>query len=75
MTNLSSFLQGLPRNILDEGPFLDTPDWSFADGRPGVPRYGMFLFRFGLFLNISVYSKNQLIQGRLHPEIWMAHGS
>ncbi len=38
-TNLSTYLQGLPRNILDEGPFLDTPDWSFADGRPGVPRY------------------------------------
>ena len=30
--------QGLPSNIHSEGPLIDDMDWSFADGRPGVPR-------------------------------------
>ena len=35
--------QGLPSNIHSEGPLIDDLDWSFADGRPGVPRLDLFL--------------------------------
>ncbi|XP_023327638.1 39S ribosomal protein L52, mitochondrial [Eurytemora carolleeae] len=31
--------QGLPSNIHSEGPLIDDMDWSFADGRPGVPSF------------------------------------
>ena len=31
-------LRGLTRNPNKGGPLYDIPDWSFADGRPGIPR-------------------------------------
>lgn len=32
--------QGLPRAGTEYGPLTDTPDWSYADGRPGPPSKG-----------------------------------
>jgi len=32
--------QGIPRNIhCNEGPFAEGSEWSYADGRPGVPSF------------------------------------
>jgi len=33
---------GLERNPSKEGPLYDIPDWSYADGRPGIPRLSLF---------------------------------
>lgn len=41
---------GLERNPSKDGPLYDIPDWSYADGRPGIPRlslcYGIILIGF-----------------------------
>ena len=29
--------RGLAKNPNESGPLLDLPDWSFADGREGIP--------------------------------------
>jgi len=65
-------LQGLPRNILDEGPFLDTPDWSFADGRPGIPRFDSFInYSKSLFCNIAdlkLFDANPDLNCQFYPD-------
>ena len=30
---------GLERNPNKQGPLYDIPDWSYADGTPGIPRW------------------------------------
>jgi len=30
---------GLERNPSKDGPLYDIPDWSYADGRPGIPSF------------------------------------